>query len=83
MTPNIKCLCLFGNPEIGLADNCPIHGKKITINSLQKELAEKEKEITKLRKEVSELTEICKYCGKPISQHERSLTGHTICYPIK
>jgi hypothetical protein len=28
MNPNIKCLCPFGNPSIGIAENCPIHGNK-------------------------------------------------------
>lgn len=26
MNPNIKCTCPFGNPQIGIDDNCPIHG---------------------------------------------------------
>ena|SRR5688572_12904241 len=25
MTPNIKCTCPFGKPEVAIAENCPVH----------------------------------------------------------
>jgi hypothetical protein len=27
MNPKFKCTCLFGNPDIAISENCPIHGK--------------------------------------------------------
>ena len=33
MNPDIKCTCLFGNPSIAIAENCPVHAIPINKES--------------------------------------------------